>query len=528
MSVLIDQLALQGVVDFFIASGSRSTPLVLAAARHPKARIHRHLDERALGFYALGASLSKQVPVAIITTSGTAVGNLLPAVMEASHASVPLILLTADRPPELRDTASNQTTDQIKIFQNFVRWQFDLAADMTDSSVRSKAADAVHRSMFPQPGPVQINCPLREPLYTTQTSAPGAPILHQVGKITISKSIELMGKGVIIAGKLPKRSDIDSVLNLANRLKWPVFADVLSQARLYPTEEQIKRFDWILDGAPALECVVHFGDRPLSKRLMEWLKKTRPSRYLHISPYPNWVDPSHLLTDRIVSEIPEACSQFAAAADPAWLPSWQALDRQAEEILRAQFSKAANTESQMIQTLSHLDLEERAIFLGTSMPVREGDWFLYPKKGDGFYSNRGLSGIDGNIATAAGIALSKPVLAIIGDMTALHDLNSLSLLKESKHPIALIISNNGGGGIFSHLNVNADSRFEELFAFQHALSFEHAAAMYGLPYYKTDQCIHSLPNTSCIIEFVNSRAENYAFHKTLKDACRPLSFSTVS
>ena len=163
---LIDQLIQQGVVDFCIAPGSRSTPLALAAARHPKARLKIHFDERGLGFYALGVSLAEQIPAAIIVTSGTAVGNLLPAVMEAFHSHVPLILLTADRPPELRDVGALQATDQIKIFQNFTLWQTDLPTpceSLNDDFIRSQAAYAVFQAM--RMGPVHLNCQFREPLF---------------------------------------------------------------------------------------------------------------------------------------------------------------------------------------------------------------------------------------------------------------------------------------------------------------------------------------------------------------------------
>jgi 2-succinyl-5-enolpyruvyl-6-hydroxy-3-cyclohexene-1-carboxylate synthase len=525
MEVLIDQLVQQGVVDFFIGSGSRSTPLVMAAARHPKAKIHTHLDERALAFFALGCALAKEAPVAIIVTSGTAVGNLLPAVMEAHHASVPLILLTADRPAELRESGANQTTDQLKIFANFTRWQFDLDPTMSEKAIRSKAVQAVFKALSP-PGPVQINCPLREPLYRpAEPHSEGRRVPLEIGRMSPTTTRNLPANGLILIGRLPKRSDLHSILQLAHRLQWPVFADVLSNARLHPTPEQIRRFDWIQD-APKPSCILHFGDRFVSKRILNW-----STNYIHISPYTHWFDPNQEMAERIQAD-PELI-QFTADPNPGWLEEWRQLDREAEERLTNAFKEASFNESAAIRSLSQISLDRTALFLGTSMPVREADWFLFPKKAKAFFSNRGLSGIDGNIATAAGLAegLQTPILTIVGDMTALHDLNALSLVKKSKHPIILLISNNGGGGIFSHLSVANDPRFGELFAFEHNLRFAHAAALYDLPFYSVSD-LESLKTAiqtgrSCIIEMINSRAENYTFHQLLKQLCLS-SFSTAS
>ncbi|MDE3046580.1 MAG: 2-succinyl-5-enolpyruvyl-6-hydroxy-3-cyclohexene-1-carboxylic-acid synthase [Verrucomicrobiota bacterium] len=505
---LIDQLVQQGVTDFFLASGSRSTPLVLAAAHHKKARIHRHFDERGLAFYALGAALAKEAPVAIIATSGTAIGNLLPAVMEAHHASAPLILLTADRPAELRETCANQTTDQVKMFQPFVRWQFDFEPSMPEMAIRSQAAHAVFRAMS---GPVHLNCPLREPLYPFETGAEGRKIPLHLGTLSAQQQRKLPSRGVIFLGRLPKRSDLSAVLALAHRLQWPVCADILSNARLTPTEEQLRAFHW-LEPSP-LDCILHFGERMTSKRLLNW----KATEYIHVSPHTSWFDPAQQLTERFHSDIPAACALFDAEPDSTWLPRWKELDRELTNRIAPLF--VPGSESSFFHSLSNLPLRGWNFFLGTSMPVREADWFFHPPHGRAFFSNRGLSGIDGNIATAAGLAQTAPVLALVGDLTALHDLNSLSLLKSSPHPIVLLISNNGGGGIFSHLAISRDPRFEELFAFQHNFTFAGAAHMFGLPYERDIQTAIEKKH-SCIIEWTNSRADNHRFHALLNSLIR--------
>lgn len=509
---LIDQLAQQGVTDFFFSSGSRSTPLVLAAAAHPKAKIHTHLDERAMAFFAYGCARAKEAPVAIIVTSGTAAGNLLPAIMEAHNSSVPLIVLTADRPPELREAGANQATDQVKMFQNFTRWQYEFDPNMPEQAIRSHAVQAVFQAISKN-GPVHLNVPLREPFALEFPTVQGAPLQLEIGEKICFKERPLPPRGLILIGRLPKRSDLAPILDLAKQLQWPVFGDIFSNARLTPTPEQIRRFEWILPQAPKPACILHFGERFVSKRLLEWLPKTQ---YIHISPFHHWYDPTNLVTERIESS---RVPRFTAATDPAWLRAWRQLDSAAEEHLANALAEAPFTESKVLHHLSSLDWQ--AIFLGTSMPVREGDWFLFPKKATAFYSNRGQSGIDGNIATAVGLAegLQSPLLAIIGDLTALHDLNSLALVAQSRHPITLVISNNGGGGIFSHLPISKHPRYEELIAFQHDTQFKEAAAMFKLPYFHLEDLNWPKHKGSCIIEVTNDRAQNAAFHKQLREQC---------
>jgi 2-succinyl-5-enolpyruvyl-6-hydroxy-3-cyclohexene-1-carboxylate synthase len=520
----IDQLIQQGVSDFFFAPGSRSTPLAVAASRHPNARLHRHFDERGLGFYALGCALGKEAPVAVITTSGTAVGNLLPSVMEAHHASIPLLLLTADRPPELREASANQTSDQIKIFQNFVRFQFDLDPTMPEKAIRSKIAEAVFRARHPHPGPVHINCPFREPLYPPKSECnTGKPILLEAANSWPLPSKELLGKGIVMIGRLPKRSDIHAALAIAKKLKWPVFADLLSSARAFPSPEQIRHFDYLLGDAPKADCVLHFGDRFTSKRLMEWLVANPPQTYLHISSHSHWNDPFQLITARIHADV-EAVS-FYADTDPSWLKHWQEFDQEIDEQLNRE--KLPFTETCAMKQISEKDLGDWGIFLANSMPIREAEWFLFPERTKGFFANRGLSGIDGNIATIAGLSkgLECPILGIVGDLTALHDLNSLPLLRDL--PVVLVVSNNDGCGVFSHLAVADDPQFEKLWGYSHGFSFREVAKMFCLHYSFTDsehmfsECLKNAlrMRKAHLLEVATSRIENIALHRHLRQIC---------
>jgi len=508
---LIDQLVCQGVTDFFVAPGSRSTPLAIAAAK--RGRLHRHFDERGLGFYALGYALAQEKPVAIIVTSGTAVGNLVPAVMEAHHASVPLIVITADRPAELQECSANQTTSQTNIFRDFVRWQFSFEPTMPEAAVRSQAAHAVMRA---KNGPVHLNCHCREPLYPAASGSVGKQIALDLGRMCSVAAHTVPAHGVIVLGRLPKRSDVKDVLSLGERLGWPVLADVLSNARTEAKGSQIRHFDWITE-MPEVEAVLHFGERMVSKRL-----KLQTKMYTHISPHTHWNDPSHLITSRVVSEIPEFCNLVTGAKDPEWLSQWQTLDAEAASRLDLAFENAPFTESSALRALHNLS--GHAVFLGNSMPIREADWFLFPENAKGFFCNRGLSGIDGNVATAVGLAegSGKPVIAVLGDLTTLHDLNSLALLRHASVPVKLVVSNNDGGGIFSHLAVAEDPEFEKLWGFGHGLGFEHAAKMFGIGYVRVDsvnELVAAMQTAgTCVVEMITSRKENALFHKHLKEA----------
>lgn len=506
-SWIIDQLVQQGVRHFCIAPGSRSTPLVSAAAAHEGAKLHVHYDERGLGFFALGLAKATREPAAIIATSGTAVGNLLPSIMEAYHTCTPLILLTADRPHELRDCSANQTTDQIKIFQPFLRWEVDLPPSLNEEYFRSIMAQGYFYACQNPPGPVQINCPFRDPLYNPNVSISEGKALeihfprHRVNKYKTDHS-----KGLILVGRLPHPDDILAVLELAERLQWPVCADILSNARCYPTVEQIKYFDWIEKPKP--EFVLHFGERMTSKRILEWLKEIKVE-YVHVSPWPALQDPARILTGRVQSDIVEFCQVFEGNTDPYWLDKWE----DGEPVFQ---EEGPFTEAHAMRAISEILPPEFAVFMGNGMPIRDGDHFLFPKECRGFFGNRGLSGIDGNIATIAGLAEEMPILGFIGDQAALHDLNSLPLLKKTRHPVVLIISNNFGGGIFHHLPIAQSPHFEQLWAAAHEMQFEHAAKMFNIPYFPfkdLEQVFES--RGSAIIELITDRKANHHYQKSV-------------
>ena len=540
---LIGGLVEQGVDYFCCGPGSRSSSLALAIASHPKARYTVHFDERGLCFHALGYAKATKKPAVVMVTSGTAIGNLMPAIMEANNERVSLIILSADRPPELRDCGANQTCDQVKLFSNFVRFQIDLpCADdrISDRYLASTISHAVAMAMGNPAGPVHINCMFREPLFAAMPLFVSLepcvhfehPVLHPSDEV-IAQWVEKLSKkrqGVIIVGS--SALDLtEAVLPLAKQLQWPVFADILSSCSKTLT---ITHSDLILKVQPHLEAdaIIQFGDRFVSKTLNSWLEKQTPDFYLHVSSHPMRQDPSHLITHRVQCS-PEIFTRKLLNTLPyfhetTWIQKWIDLDNSCKENLDAYFTANDSlTEPALLREIASFLNKEWSLFLGNSMPIRDANQFFLPKNGcHAIFGNRGVSGIDGNIAIIAGLVegTDKPLIALIGDLTFLHDLNSLAMLHKLKHPVIVCVVNNGGGGIFSFLPIaKKKEAFEEFFAAAHQLSFSAAAELFGLPYFypttldelKSVFSKQKYAPHACIIEITTDRSENYRVHEQI-------------
>jgi len=523
--ILIEQLIFQGVEHFCLAPGFRTTPLVHAIAANPKAKSVVHFDERGLGFHALGLAKASGKPVAIITTSGTAVGNLMPAVMEASADRIPLVLLTCDRPAELQKTMSNQTTDQCKIFGAFVLYFFALpspCASLPKNFLATTIAEIVHHSRFPHKGPVHLNCPFVEP-FLDEGSLPEPSLT----RITHPKWIldddeidrwtnELRGikKGVIILG-----AGRVNILPLSKKLNWPILPDILSSQRTLPSEWVVPYYHHLLKALPEMEAdaVLYFGDACISKSLLAWMKTKQ--RIIHVADHPNRCDPNHCITDRIVCDPSQFCEKIAehlTEKPKEWFLEWKSLSQKLEEAVLPLLEK--NTEPGIIKNLE--TNQEGALFIANSMPIRDADMFFFPKTMCGpIFANRGLSGIDGNIATCAGIAEHMPVTAVIGDQSLLHDLNSLALCKNTKYPVRILCINNCGGGIFSLIQTGAKKKIrEKYFAASHSFKFAELSKLFSLP-------------EACFTEVLTDREENARLHTQIDQAAKEAlcsSFSTVS
>ncbi|MCX6991394.1 MAG: 2-succinyl-5-enolpyruvyl-6-hydroxy-3-cyclohexene-1-carboxylic-acid synthase [Chlamydiae bacterium] len=542
---IIDHLVELGVTYFCIAPGSRSSALTLAAASHPKVETLVHFDERGLAFHALGYSKASLKPAAIIVTSGTAVANLLPAVMEASASRIPMILLTADRPPELRDCGSNQIADHIKIFGNHVRWHIDLACHdprIPSSYLPSALSYAVFMSKQAPTGPVHINCMFRDPLHSlhpveyrsSQTSRveylPSIATCSEETLQAIGKKLTSYSSGMILVGSLSREEDAKAIFELATKLQWPVVSDITSFMRPYcHSSPCIPYFDPLIKNSdsPHVDCVLHFGDRIVSKALSEWLFKEKPE-YILIADHPDRYDPKGQITTRLFCDISWVCKHlepYVETKPSRLLDPWTLASRGIESQLQQFFSSRENiSEVGLIHTLASEIPKDWNLFLANSMPVRDADSFFYPENFTGkVFVNRGVSGIDGNVSTAVGIAaaLQKPLIALLGDLTFMHDMNAITQVASSPTPVILLIVNNGGGGIFSFLPIASKANeFEKFFATSHDFHFEEIAKFAGIPFFRpstkngllsTWEDLKKNPR-SCFIEVMTDRKENVEEH----------------
>lgn len=564
--LIVEELIRCGVDFFCLAPGSRSTPLTTAVAAHPKARHVMHFDERGTAFFALGYGRATRRPAAWITTSGTAVANGMPAVIEAATDGVPMLLLTADRPPELRHTGANQTIDQVNLFGSYPRWFFDLPAPTSaidPAMVLTTVDQAVYRATRAPQGPVHLNCMFREPLaptpdghdyraytaglaswqggkqpYTVYDPAKRSSDPAQIEGLW--KMVQGIERGLIMAGKLDTPAQGAAVLRLAERLGWPLLPDVGSHIRLGQgamSDRLVGFYDQML-GSPAFqekhapEAVLHVGGRPTSKRLLQYLARHRPQPYVVVKDSPQRLDPHHHVTHCIEADVVVFCEALAEAVGSrsdtpsSWLTAWRDASSEAEAVIDSFFDEAdALSEPIVARLITQTISEGHGLVLASSMPVRDVDMFAAL---DGpavpVAANRGASGIDGTVATAAGFSdgLNAPVTLLIGDLALLHDLNALALLRE--RPVTVVVLNNDGGGIFHFLPIAAhDEVFEPYFGTPHGLTFEAAATLFGLPYHRpqTPQDLREVYRAACsgrsgaIIEVTTERRANYALHQAL-------------
>ena len=478
-----------GVRHVCVCPGSRSTPVALALASQPALHAWMHLDERSAAYFALGVAKGSHRPVAVVCTSGTAVANLLPATVEAYHAGVPLLLLTADRPPEVRGWGAAQTIDQVKLFSGHVKWFADPGVPGGAAGAGALARRAVAIATAPFPGPVHINLPLREPLVP---SALGADPVEQRPAPVSSPSIHLpplpaTDRGVIIGGGMDEPAP--AIVELAAATGWPLLADPLSQLRCGPHRSSLvlASYDACLRepgfaASMTADVAVRFGAPPTSKALGEWARGAR--RQIVVDP--GWRDPD--LGAEVWPHDPAAvatalCATARRGGGGAYAARWQRADAAARGV-----SPPGDdlTELGIFPQLAALLPEGAALLAGNSMPVRDMDSFLPGMdKTLRVLSNRGANGIDGVVSTALGVAaVAPPAALVVGDISFYHDMNGLLAAKRYAPDLLIVVVQNDGGGIFSYLpqaSLSQDT-FEALFGTPHGLDFAHAAALYGLPH----------------------------------------------
>jgi 2-succinyl-5-enolpyruvyl-6-hydroxy-3-cyclohexene-1-carboxylate synthase len=499
IAAFVDELARGGVTDVCTSPGSRSTPLVLALARDPRLRAHSHIDERTSGFFALGVAKASGRPVAVTCTSGTAAANLLPAVIEASEAGVPLLILTADRPAELRGIGAGQTIDQVKLYGDAVRWFFEVgthqATPDADRWMRTLACRALAAAVA-RPGPVQLNFPLREPLVAeaaVEPLAPGRPDGRPwvtVGSapswpVPLSDHVAEPRRGVIVAGR-DDRGLAPAIPQLAAACGYPLLADPLSGAR--SGAAAIAHYDLLLRdaafaGAHAPEVVIRVGDLPTSKALRTWLAGLGDARQVTVAAHLPWQDPSSVV--ELVLAADPRLLEPPPAAETGWLDMWRAADAIAAATIAEELGGELS-EPNVARTIADVFPSEATLFVAASMPIRDLETF-WPARDHmpRVLSNRGANGIDGTLATAFGVATASagPVVALLGDVAFAHDLAALLSASRLRIPITIVLLDNGGGAIFDHLPVAAATdAYEQHVATPPGIDPRAAADLYDLAY----------------------------------------------
>ncbi|WP_039058755.1 2-succinyl-5-enolpyruvyl-6-hydroxy-3-cyclohexene-1-carboxylic-acid synthase [Enterobacter sp. Bisph1] len=497
-AVILEALTRHGVRHVCIAPGSRSTPLTLAAAENPAFIHHTHFDERGLGHLALGLAKASNQPVAVIVTSGTAVANLYPALIEAGLTGEKLILLTADRPPELIDCGANQAIRQPGIFASHPTEALALPRPSQDIPARwlVSAIDNLLGSLAG--GAVHINCPFAEPLYGEMDETglgwqqalgdwwqAESPWLRAPGAIACEKQRDWFfwrqKRGAIVAGRMSAEEGLQ-LAEWASTLGWPLIGDALSQ-----TGQPLPCADlWLGNGRAVAELqqaqiVLQFGSSLTGKRLLQWQATCEPQEYWLIDKLPGRLDPAHHRGRRLIASVADWLALHPAEPRAPWYEAIPALSAQAWQAVDAK--RESFGEAQLAHRIADYLPAQGQLFLGNSLVVRLVDALSQLPAGYPVYSNRGASGIDGLLSTAAGVqrATARPTLAIVGDLSALYDLNALALLRQASAPFVLLVVNNNGGQIFSLLPTPPAER-EQFYLMPQNIDFSHAAAMFSLGY----------------------------------------------
>jgi 2-succinyl-5-enolpyruvyl-6-hydroxy-3-cyclohexene-1-carboxylate synthase len=556
-AAFVNELVQTGVCDVVISPGSRSTPMAMMMAEHPKVKVHILVDERSAGFFALGMAKSLKRPVALLCTSGTAGANYYPAVIEASYSRIPLIVLTADRPHELREVGAPQAIDQLHLYGHHVKAFFEMPIPEIEKSVirhaRMTCARAVSTACNHPIGPVHLNFPFREPLIPQLDNEDlfkneernEKYVQIETGNWTLNASqfktlaTKLVEKrnGIIICGQMDEEGFEDGILQLAQKLSFPILADPLSQLRSGGHDGQhiIDCYDNFLRsevtrGYLKPDIILRFGTMPVSKALSIFLKENHNAIHIVVDGGSGWRDPSALATEMVYCNEKLYCESISPLIpdelENSHFSKWMAINKIAKEQMLTVGDIAEMDEGKLFTLLADILPSNSTLFVGNSMPIRDLDSFFYfNNKSIKVMANRGANGIDGIVSSAMGAAVySKPMYLILGDLTFYHDLNGLLASKLLNIDITIIIINNNGGGIFSFLpQVNHPKNFELLFGTPLDIDFQHVVKMYGGTYAKTENWdqFHSYwshikrEKGLKVIEVPTNREKNVIEHRNL-------------
>jgi len=536
-AALVDQWIRDGVRHAVIAPGSRSTPMALAIVGRSELRVDVFHDERSASFAALGSAAASGMPALLLCTSGTAATHFHGAVVEAHLSGLPMLVLTADRPPELRDVGAPQTIDQTKLFGAAVRWFHDpgVASLAAEGTWRSLARHALEATLGTHAGPVHLNLPFREPLVAEPLPLT-APVLATRAAAIASAGVPAdwapalsAARGLIVVGR--GVDDPAAVEALAAATGWPVLADPRSGCR--GSSVAVAAFDGLLRHRSFAEShvpdvVVHLGEPPASKVASQWFAASGAVQ-VRVSPRSGVIDPSHSTTHRFTGSVSAFCGSLAAAVshrvDPTWAASWAGAAERADAAIAAAMPDSDQLdEPSVARVLSEVD---GSLVVASSMPVRDLEWFGSARQRATVWSNRGANGIDGTVATAAGIAAAsgEPVTVLLGDVALLHDASSLTALASRDIAVRIVVVDNDGGGIFSFLpqaSALAADRFEQLFGTPHGTDLVALAQAHGI-HARTVRTADDLrscldrPGTQ-LVRIVSDRTANVARHDDLHAA----------
>lgn len=538
-ATLVDEWVRAGVRHAMVSPGSRSTPLAVALASRPEVRLHIFHDERSAGFAALGAGRAAGFPAVVLCTSGTAAAHFAAAVHEAHLSRVPMIVCTADRPPELRDVSAPQTIDQTMMYGSAVRWFHDPGVPAEDArhSWRSLARRAVAASVGTLPGPVHLNLPFREPLLGSTGELPPPQDAH-VRRATLgTRADDIDGlrraasarRGVVIAG----RGSGPGVLEFASRLGWPVLADATSGART-DHGNVVLGFDPVLRSerfaaSHLPEVVVRVGDLPASKVLSQWVARSG-AEVIQLTGDEAVVDPDHAVSRVVTGPLTEVLSAASVpgidCCDSAWLADWRRADAAAQHAID-QAGATGTSEFSAARAVTRACRPGSNLVVSSSMPIRDVEWYGTSTEGVVVHSNRGANGIDGVVSTAVGIALvtGAPTVLYTGDIAFIHDTNGLWGLGARGVELTVVVTNNDGGSIFSFLPQASQvdgATFELLYGTPHGVDIASLAHAHGISHVSVTSATALQAEVSAggtkIVEFRTDRHANVAEHDLVNAA----------
>ncbi|QFF99782.1 2-succinyl-5-enolpyruvyl-6-hydroxy-3-cyclohexene-1-carboxylic-acid synthase [Psychrobacillus glaciei] len=535
-----------GVEDVVICPGSRSTPLAYAFAKSEGFHFYRQIDERSAAFFALGIAKAKKLPVVLLCTSGTAAANFFPAIVEAYYARVPLLVITADRPHELREVGAPQAIDQVHLFGKHVKWSVDFPIPEDNDESLPFIERHIHRAIttakaLPM-GPVHINVPFREPLLINMEQQHPVVQVSQTEMGQLVPSVEFIGwykdllqtneKGLIIVGdSLPTTAGF---WEFAREVQWPILADPLSNLRCSVPEDClplcIDQYDAILKENAfkdfvVPDVVVRFGAQPVSKPLTQFLKACKPTVFIAVDESPIFRDSLHIVTHHIQVGATSLWIPIEEKQSSSYLENWTKANDIATKHVQA-YMEVEEDEGALAATLFETLSNGVDLFASSSMPIRDVDTFYNKTTKDiQIYANRGTNGIDGVVSTALGVqaATKRPGYLLIGDLAFLHDVNGLIVSRFQQTDLTIVIMNNDGGGIFSYLPQSSETTyFEHLFGTPTGLEFSHIAAMYDAQYdtvHSKEQFVRVLNQQKMkdvrIIEVFTNRQVNTETHRKL-------------